>query len=123
MKKFFSFILLSFFLITGCSQKIKESQNEREINFVKNGQWANYGNDPGGMRYSPTNQINTENVKNLKQAWTYQSGELKTYEGTNLASKAAFEATPLMVNGVLYFSTPTDRIIAINADTGKELWV
>jgi quinoprotein glucose dehydrogenase len=123
MKKFLSVILLSLFVLTSCSQKIKESQNQREINFVKNGQWANYGNDPGGMRYSPLKEINSANVKNLKQAWTYQSGELKTYEGTNIAAKAAFEATPLMVNGVLYFSTPTNRIIAIDAATGKELWV
>lgn len=123
MKKFFSIILLSLFLIECFSQKVKESQNEREINFVKKGQWANYGNDPGGMRYSPLKQIDTGNVKNLKLAWTYQSGELKNYEGTNIASKAAFEATPLMVNGSLYFSTPTNRIIAIDAATGKEKWV
>jgi quinoprotein glucose dehydrogenase len=123
MKKLFSIILLSFIVITGCSQKNKSLHQQREAAFAKNGQWANYGNDPGGMRYSPAKQINTTNVKDLKPAWTYQSGELKTYEGTSLASKAAFEATPLMVNGVLYFSTPTNRIIAINAATGKELWV
>ena len=122
-KKFFSVMLLSLFVITGYSQKNNKSQNEREINFAKKGQWANYGNDPGGMRYSPLKQINTGNVKNLKPAWTYQSGELKTYAGTNMAGKAAFEATPLMVNGVLYFSTPTNRIIAIDAATGKEQWV
>lgn len=121
-KKIFSVALLSFFVITGCSQA-KESQHEREINFTKKGQWANYGNDPGGMRYSPIKQINTGNVKNLKPVWNYQSGELKTYEGTDIGEKAAFEATPLMVNGVLYFSTPTNRIIAINAATGKEIWV
>jgi quinoprotein glucose dehydrogenase len=123
IKKLFSVFLLSFIVITGCSQKNKSSQQQREAAFAKNGQWANYGNDPGGMRYSPAKLINTTNVKDLKPAWTYQSGELKTYEGTSLASKAAFEATPLMVNGVLYFSTPTNRIIAINAATGKELWV
>ena len=48
---------------------------------------------------------------------------MKTYEGTGIGSKAAFEATPLMINGVLYFSTPTNRIIAVDAATGKELWV
>ncbi len=123
-KKLFSIILLlSFFAITGYSQTTKESQHKRESNFAKNGQWANYGNDPGGMRYSPIKQINIDNVKNLKPAWTYQSGELKTYEGTEIGSKAAFEATPLMINGVLYFSTPTNRIIAVDAATGKELWV
>src|SRR5258705_12545748 len=105
IKKLFPVILILHFVIAGCSQNIKESENDREDKLTKNGQWANYGNDPGGRRYSPLSQINTENVKNLKLAWTYQSGELKTYEGTNIAKKAAFEATPLMVNGVLYFST------------------
>ncbi len=107
-------------LVYGQSQ---ESQQVREGNFVASGQWANYANDPGGMRFSPLKQITTANVKDLKLAWTYQSGELKTYEGTNLASKAALESTPLMIDGVLYFSTPTNRIIAIDGATGKERWV
>jgi quinoprotein glucose dehydrogenase len=115
-------LVFSFFVLTVYGQP-KESQGQREGNFVATGQWANYGNDPGGMRYSPLKQINTANVKQLKLAWTYQSGELKTYEGTNLASKAALETTPLMIDGVLYFSTPTNRIIAIDAGTGKEKWV
>lgn len=123
MKKFLSVFLLSLSVVTSYSQGAKQSHTVREANFKKSGQWANYGNDPGGMRYSPLQQINTGNVKNLKPAWSYQSGELKTYEGTNLAGKAAFEATPLMLNGSLYFSTPTNRIIAIDAATGKEQWV
>jgi quinoprotein glucose dehydrogenase len=121
-KKILSFILLSFIVIAGRSQN-EVLQKDREARFVQSGQWANYGNDPGGMRYSPLKQINTENVKNLQPAWTYQSGELKTYEGTDITDKAAFEATPIMVDGVLYFSTPTNRVIAIDAATGKELWV
>src|SRR5688572_6888766 len=121
--KILSLILISFSVVAGFAQTNKEPHHEREINFAGSGQWANYGNDPGGMRYSPAKQINPGNVKDLKPAWTYQSGELKTYEGTNTASKAAFEATPIMINGVLYFSTPTNRIIAIDAATGKERWV
>src|SRR5678815_5101286 len=120
MRQFFSSLLLSLFLITGQAQKRQESQNDREQHFVQLGQWANYANDPGGMRYSPLKQVNVDNVKHLKPAWTYRSGELAAYEGTGLAHKAAFEATPLMVNGILYFSTPTNRVIALNATTGKE---
>lgn len=122
MKKIFPAAGFLLIVISACSQK-PELQQQTESNFVNTGQWANYGNDPGGMRYSPIKQINTDNVKNLKQVWSYQSGELKTYEGTNIASKAAFEVTPLMINGVLYFSTPTNRVIAIDAATGKEIWV
>lgn len=122
MKKIFSVTLVLLLFFESFSQRPK-SHNQREIDFVTSGQWANYGNDPGGMRYSPLKQINSANVKNLKPAWSYQSGELKTYEGTNLASKAAFEATPLMVNGSLFFSTPTNRVICIDASSGKEKWV
>lgn len=87
-----------------------------------NQEWPCYGNDPGGSRYANLSQINTENVKQLQVAWTYRTGELETYEGTRLKEKAAFEATPVMVDGVLYFSTPTCRVIALDAATGREQW-
>ena len=82
------------------------------------GEWIAYGRDPGGMRHSPLTQITPENVQDLAVAWTYHTGELATYEGTSLAESAAFEATPLMADGVLYLSTPTNRVIALDAGTG-----
>jgi quinoprotein glucose dehydrogenase len=75
------------------------------------------------MRHSPLTQIDRANVGQLQVAWTHRTGELATYEGTTLASKAAFEATPLMVEGTLYLSTPTNRVIALDAATGMERWV
>lgn len=86
-------------------------------------EWPAYGGDPGGMRHAGSTQINTSNVSRLKVAWTYHTGELELYEGTNAASKAAFEATPIMVEGVLYLSTPSGRVIALDALSGKEKWV
>jgi quinoprotein glucose dehydrogenase len=85
-------------------------------------EWPAYGNDAGGQRYSASTQINDQNVQQLKVAWTFKTGELQTYNGTGLLEKAAFEATPLMIGGVLYFSTPTSRVIAVDAATGKEKW-
>lgn len=117
---FLSILFLGY--LQGIAQKETVTHAQKEAGYYSNGQWANYGNDPGGIRYSPLKQINTTNIKSLKLAWSYQTGELATYEGTEVASKAAFEATPIMIDGVLYFSTPTNRIIAITADTGKELW-
>jgi quinoprotein glucose dehydrogenase len=88
------------------------------------GEWPAYGRDPGGMRHSPLEQITARNVSRLAVAWTYHTGELKTYlPGTDVAEKAAFEATPIMVGGVLYLATPTNRVIALDAATGKEKWV
>ncbi len=130
-KSIFS-LLITFIAVTGCTQETgsiisehpeKQAHKQREKSFTNKGQWANYGNDPGGMRYSPIDQITVDNVTQLKVAWTYQSGELKTYQGTEVASKAAFEATPLMIDGILYFSTPTNRVIAVDAGSGQEKWV
>ncbi|HMB62087.1 MAG TPA: pyrroloquinoline quinone-dependent dehydrogenase [Eudoraea sp.] len=122
MNHWIVFILSVVWPFYGTAQKENMTHAQRETSFYTTGQWANYGNDPGGMRYSPLDQINTGNIRTLKLAWSYQTGELDTYHGTEVASKAAFEATPIMVDGVLYFSTPTNRVIAIRAVSGKEIW-
>jgi len=80
-------------------------------------EWRNYGRDPGGMRFSPLKQINTGNVQELQRAWTYE------VPPTLNSGIQAFESTPLMVDDVLYFTTPTSRAIAVDAETGKALWV
>jgi quinoprotein glucose dehydrogenase len=75
------------------------------------------------MRYSHLAQINPDNVNQLKVAWTYRTGELQHYEDTSAAQRAAFEATPIMVDGTLYLSTPSNRVIALDATNGEEHWV
>jgi quinoprotein glucose dehydrogenase len=82
--------------------------------------WPNYGNDPGGTRFSQLDQINRENVTKLKPAWAFHTGALKPDTQNN--KKAAFEATPILVDGTLYLSTPYDKVIALDAATGKEKW-
>src|SRR5215831_3091562 len=64
----------------------------------------NYGNDPGGTRYSPATQIDRSNVTQLKTAWTYRTGAFP--HDPDLDHKAAFETTPLLVEGKLFLSTP-----------------
>lgn len=85
-------------------------------------EWPAYGNDAGGMRFSPLSQVNVQNVKQLAVAWTFRTGELEQYKGTDAAEKAAFEATPIMVDGTLFFSTPTSRVFAVDAVTGQKKW-
>src|SRR2546423_1926559 len=82
--------------------------------------WAHYGGDAGGTRYSSLKQINRENVGQLKVAWTYNTGALKPESPLN--RKSAFEATPIMVDGALYLSTPFDQVIALDPATGTERW-
>jgi quinoprotein glucose dehydrogenase len=80
-------------------------------------EWPAYGRDPQGTRYSPLDQIDRKNVAALTVAWTYRTGET---EHTHQPAK--LEATPLMVDGILYLSTPFGRAIALDPATGRERW-
>lgn len=80
-------------------------------------EWRSYGRDPGGMRFSPLKQINPSNVQLLQRAWTYR---VPSFPGSGVI---AFENTPLMVGDILYFATPTGQAIAVDAETGKQLWI
>src|ERR1700691_4618576 len=82
--------------------------------------WGVYGGDPGGTRYSTRTQITRGNVGKLKQVWTYHTGALEPK--TRLNEKAAFEATPILVDGTLYLSTPFNKVIALDPGTGAEKW-
>jgi quinoprotein glucose dehydrogenase len=82
--------------------------------------WPNYGNDPGGSRYSPLKQIDRSNVTTLRVTWTYRTGALNAENELN--HKAAFEATPILVGSKLFLSTPYDHVIALNPQSGEKLW-
>jgi len=82
--------------------------------------WAFYGGDAGGARYSTAAQITRENVGRLKVAWTYRTEALAVQ--TDLNQKAAFEATPILVDGMLYLSTPYDHVIALDPKSGTKAW-
>ena len=83
------------------------------------GEWASYGRDPGGQRFSPLDSINRRNVGTLHVAWTFRTGD--AYQPKN-GRPTAFEATPLYIDGTLYLSTPLGRAIALDPVTGKERW-
>lgn len=83
-------------------------------------EWPHYGGDLGGTRYSPLAQINRQNVKTLKVAWTFHTGDVS--DGTTYNFKSTFECTPLVVDGVMYITTPFSRVIALDPESGKELW-
>jgi len=83
-------------------------------------EWPVYGGDPGNTRYSSLKQINRSNVTQLKVAWTYHAGDIS--DGSKYPVHSAFEATPLVVDGVMYITTPFSRVIALDPETGAELW-
>jgi quinoprotein glucose dehydrogenase len=83
-------------------------------------EWPTYGNDAGGTRYSPAKQIDRGNVAQLQVAWTYRTGALPYDE--ELDKKAAFEATPILIDGKLFLSTPYDHVMALKATSGVKIW-
>ncbi len=76
------------------------------------GDWPAYGRDPGGARYSPLDQINAGNVAKLGRAWTFHTKE----------SGRSFESTPIFVDNILYLSTHSQKVMALDGESGREIW-
>ena len=82
-----------------------------------NGEWPHWGGDLGSTKYSPLDQINRDNVKNLRIAWRWKSENFGPRPQNNM------EATPLMVGGVLYTTAGfRPNVVAIDGATGETLW-
>jgi glucose dehydrogenase len=100
-------IASSFFAFIGCAGNSYHANAPiAEVN-----DWPSFGRDYSSQRFSPAAEINTQNVKDLAQAWIYKSG-----------ISASFQATPIVQNGVMYLSLPYNHVVALEAKTGKELW-
>ena len=80
--------------------------------------WEHYGNDEGGSRFAALDQINRDNVSKLVPAWTYHTGDVAISDGNG----AEDQMTPLQVGDKVFICTPHNNLIALDADSGKELW-
>src|SRR2546430_8051242 len=78
-------------------------------------EWLYYGGDQGGTKYSPLTDIGPQNVQRLQVAWEWKHWETPPAPGF-------FEGTPLMIDGVLYVTTPYNNVAAVDAETGTEKW-
>jgi quinoprotein glucose dehydrogenase len=82
---------------------------------ARGGEWRSYAGEAGSSRYAPYDQINRDNVKNLQMAWSWRFDNFGG--GTS-------ETTPIMANGILYFTVgPRRNVIAVNPGTGETLWM
>jgi len=82
------------------------------------GEWRTHGGDLGNTRYSPLDQINTENFNKLEVAWRFKTDSLGP------RPEYMFEATPLFVNGVVYSTAGSRRaVVALDGSTGELLWM
>lgn len=92
------------------------------------GQWRSYGGDQGHTKYTPLDQIDRDNVHELRVAWTWTSLDEELKERNEVIRELpsfrtyAYEVTPLMVDGVLYTTTSLGQIAAIDPATGETLW-
>ena len=77
--------------------------------------WPVYRGDPKGNQYSPLAQIHAANVFRLERAWEYKTGDAN--------ARSTMHANPIVVDGVMYVTTPSLKAVALNAATGKEIWV
>ncbi|HEY2009814.1 MAG TPA: pyrroloquinoline quinone-dependent dehydrogenase [Rhizomicrobium sp.] len=82
--------------------------------------WASYGHDAGGGRFSPLTQITPDNVSQLQVAWVYHMNPTPQMKSNGRLPTST--TTPLMVNNMLYLGTPYGRVVALDATTGKEVW-
>ncbi|MGD9663808.1 MAG: PQQ-binding-like beta-propeller repeat protein, partial [Novosphingobium sp.] len=84
----------------------------------KPGEWSAWGRDKAGTRFSPLEQITPANVDRLELAWEFDTG----YDPMSDTAPSPLQATPLMVDDRLFLCTQTNVVIALDPDTGKELW-
>jgi quinoprotein glucose dehydrogenase len=78
--------------------------------------WSMVGGNPTGNKYSSLDQINLSNVQNLEVAWIYHTGDADTVANSQI------QVNPIIVNGVLYGTSPQLKLFALDAATGEELW-
>lgn len=83
--------------------------------------WPVYGGDAGGSKYSTLTQIDRANVKTLKPIWTFSTAE-SVAPLPGKSKEPAFEATPIVIGGVMYFSTPYGKVFALDAVSGSQKW-
>ncbi len=107
--------LLTVFLLASCTAGRSGEPADGPL-----ADWPAYGGDAGGSRYSRLTQINRGNVAQLQVAWEYHTGDVS--DGSGGRAKSEFEATPIVAGGTMYLTTPFNRVIALDPETGKEKW-
>jgi alcohol dehydrogenase (cytochrome c) len=103
----------TFFFITLCAAPLfaQGSLDPAKVGQPPTDSWTSYHGDYSGRRYSTLNKINTSNINALSLAWVFRAN----------VNQGAIKASPLVVNGVMYFTAP-DHVWAIDARSGREIW-
>lgn len=114
MKRKLAPYLFGFLLIVSCRN------SDTTLRAGEN--WPTYGGNKAGNRYSPLTQIDTSNVQNLAVAWMYNAAEVPDTTDSKPQRPKAIQCQPIVIDGVLYGTTPELKLFALDAGTGKQLW-
>ena len=95
---------------------------EKDKNHETGKNWPNYGGNKAGNRYSPLSQINSGNVKSLKVAWMYDASEKPDSSDPSKKRSRWIQCQPIVINGMLFGTTPELKLFALKAGTGEQLW-
>jgi quinoprotein glucose dehydrogenase len=107
-------VFIGIVTLVGLSLAFPLAQASRQV------EWLYYGGDPGNMKYSTLTDITPSNLNRLQKAWEWKHFDVPMEQYGTVPG--FFEATPLMIDGVLYVTTPYNNLAALDAETGKELW-
>ena len=99
--------------------KTPQPETAQAVPGVAESDWPAYGRTQAGERYSPLKQINDQNVKDLKVAWTFRTGDFKT---DNDSGETTNQVTPIKIGNNMFICTAHQQLIAIDPATGKEKW-
>ena len=101
--------LVTIAILAGCLNPSAQNQSD-------NVEWRHYNGDVSGTKFSPLEQINSSNVKDLALVWRYRVDDFVEGKNTTL------QFNPLMANGILNLLTVGQKLVAVKSDTGKEIW-
>lgn len=102
-------------VIRADTNDIRQGAAIQDANTPRDQDWRHYGRSPAGTRHAPFTQIDKQNVGQLQLAWTYRTGDVP-------GRGAEDQNTPLQIGNTLYVCTVSNRVIALDADTGQERW-
>ncbi|MGY4227919.1 glucose dehydrogenase [Bradyrhizobium sp. USDA 4503] len=112
-------LLSSYHDINGTIAESGSAVPQSEADPQPDGDWRAYGRTQFGQRYSPLKQITPDNVGNLKVAWTFRTGDVKTPDDSG---ETTFEVTPIKVRDTLYLCSQHQVLFALDAKTGTKRW-
>lgn len=118
MKNKLTLSVFCLLILAGC----KNGNGDRS-NVMQTGKdYPAYGGNKAGNRYSPLNQINVDNVKNLQVAWTYFANDKPDTTDHKPPRIREIQCQPIVVNGILYGTSSEVNLFALKAATGEQLW-